>query len=164
MRRLLFTSLRRRQSTQSQKKRTMSLTLSVSDPEIVSILSKYPEGDERDRFANEALRVGVRIFFFPKQNSKLVYIYIISFTDDRTEPSGTRIRTQSNVSTIFRYEKRGVESLDRKSRELRVDESYAFESFLLRRHCTRRVERATRTSFGTVLFGSRELLVESIET
>ena len=65
MRRLLFTSLRRRQSTQSQKKRTMSLTLSVSDPEIVSILSKYPEGEERDRFANEALRVGVRIFFFP---------------------------------------------------------------------------------------------------
>ena len=66
MRRLLFTSIRRRQSTQSpQSKRTMNLTLSVSDPEIVSILSKYPEGEERDRFANEALRVGVRIFFFP---------------------------------------------------------------------------------------------------
>ena len=42
----------------------MSLTLSVSDPEIVSILSKYPEGEERDRFANEALRVGVRTFLF----------------------------------------------------------------------------------------------------
>ena len=65
MRRLLFTSIRRRQSTQSpQSKRTMNLTLSVSDPEIVSILSKYPEGEERDRFANEALRVGVRIFLF----------------------------------------------------------------------------------------------------
>ena len=42
----------------------MNLTLSVSDPEIVSILSKYPEGEERDRFANEALRVGVRTFLF----------------------------------------------------------------------------------------------------
>ena len=49
----------------------MNLTLSVSDPEIVSILSKYPEGEERDRFANEALRVGVRSFLFRRVHTHI---------------------------------------------------------------------------------------------
>ena len=70
MRRFVSSLFRRHVST-NQSPKTIHLTLSVNDPEIVSILSKYPSGEERDRFATEALRVGAIALSRPALESEL---------------------------------------------------------------------------------------------
>jgi hypothetical protein len=39
--------------------KTLHLTLTLREPEVIAELSKYPEGAERDEFASSALRIGV---------------------------------------------------------------------------------------------------------